>query len=75
MIQAAWERICPWRAQARNPEPMSDAGHRLLTLGGQAWPTESETLHLLVAGTTDSGKSTLIEELLDGIRTHGELMR
>lgn len=71
MMQAAWERFCSWRAQARNPEPMS-GGHRLLTLGGQPWPTELETLHLLAAGTTGAGKSTLIEELLDGIRARGD---
>jgi len=47
-------------------------GHRLLTLGGRPWPVELETLHLLVPGTTGAGKSTLIEELLDGIRERGE---
>jgi hypothetical protein len=72
MMQAPWQRFCSWRAQALNPEPMSDAGHRLLTLGGQLWPVELETLHLLAAGTTGAGKSTLIEELLDGIRARGD---
>lgn len=71
MMEAAWQRFCSWRAQARNPEPMS-GGHRLLTLGGQPWPLELETLHLLIAGTTGAGKSTLIEELLGGIRARGE---
>lgn len=71
MMQAAWERFCSWRAQARNPEPMSGE-HRLLKLGGQTWPPELETLHLLAAGTTGAGKSTLIEELLDGIRARGD---
>ena len=70
-MQAAWQRFCSWRAQARNPEPMS-GGHRLLTLGGHPWPVELETLHLLLAGTTGAGKSTLIEELLDGIGERGE---
>ncbi|MBA3598871.1 MAG: type IV secretion system DNA-binding domain-containing protein [Methylibium sp.] len=46
--------------------------HRLLTLGGCPWPAALETLHLLVAGTTGSGKTTLIEELLDGITARGE---
>lgn len=72
MMQAPWQRFCSWRAQAPNPEPMSDTGHRLLTLGGQLWPVELETLHLLAAGTTGAGKSTLIEELLDGIRARGD---
>lgn len=71
MMQAAWQRFCPWRAQARNPEPKS-GGHRLLTLGAQPWPAALETLHLLIAGTTGAGKSTLIEELLDGIRARGD---
>lgn len=71
MMRTAWERLSSMRAQAQNPEPMS-GGHRLLTLGGHHWPVELETLHLLVAGTTGAGKSTLIEELLDGIRARSE---
>lgn len=43
-----------------------------LTLGGIALPKEAETTHLLLAGTTGSGKTTAIEELLDGIRARGE---
>ncbi len=71
MMRSAWQRFCSWRAQARNSEPMSHR-HRLLTLGGRPWPTALETLHLLVAGTTGAGKSTLIEELLDGVSARGE---
>jgi hypothetical protein len=71
MMRAAWQRFCSMRAQAQNYQPMPER-HRLLTLGGHSWPSEMETLHLLVAGTTGSGKSTLIEELLDGIRERGE---
>ncbi len=43
-----------------------------LTLGGVAVPREAEPLHCLLAGTTGSGKSTAIEELLDGISARGE---
>lgn len=71
MMQGPWERFCSWRAQARNQEPMS-GGNQLLTLGGQPWPPELEILHLLVAGTTGAGKSTLIEELLEGIQARGD---
>lgn len=71
MMQAARERFCSWRAQVRNPELKSGA-RRPLTLGGQPWPVELETLHLLATGTTGAGKSTLIEELLDGIRARGD---
>lgn len=71
MMRAAWERLCSQRPQAHNAELMS-SGHRLLTLGGQSWPTELETLHLLATGTTGAGKSTLIEELLEGIRARGD---
>lgn len=71
MMQTAWQRLCSWRVQTGNPEPIS--GRRgLLTLGGHPWPAELETLHMLLAGTTGAGKSTLIEELLDGIGERGE---
>lgn len=71
MMWSAWQRFCPWRAQAQNTEPKSNR-HRLLTLGGCPWPAALETLHLLVAGTTGSGKTTLIEELLEGVTARGE---
>ena len=71
MMRTAWQRFCSWRAQAQNTDPMSHR-HRLLTLGGRPWPAALETLHLLVAGTTGAGKSTLIEELLDGVIARGE---
>lgn len=45
---------------------------RPLTLGGIALPREAETTHVLLAGTTGSGKTTAIEELLDGIQARGE---
>lgn len=70
MMRGAWQRFCS-RAQAPRATPMPER-HRLITLGGRPWPAELETLHLLVAGTTGSGKSTLIEELLDGITARGE---
>ena len=46
--------------------------HRLLTLGGHALPSLFETLHNLIAGTTGSGKLTLIEEILDVVVERGD---
>jgi hypothetical protein len=43
-----------------------------LTLGGIRIPAELETLHWLFAGTTGTGKTTAIEELLDGIVERSE---
>lgn len=71
MTRTTWARIRSLGTPARNAEHMP-RGYRALTLGGHPWPTELETLHLLVAGTTGAGKSTLIEELLDGVRARGE---
>lgn len=45
---------------------------RPLTLGGIVLPREAETGHMLLAGTTGSGKTTAIEELLDGIQARRE---
>jgi len=58
-------------AQAQRAEPVPQR-HRLLTLGGQPMPAGLEALHTLVAGTTGTGKSTLVSELLDGIVARGD---
>lgn len=71
MMRDVWRRFCSMGAQAHNTELVPER-YRPLTLGGHAWPTQTETLHLLVAGTTGAGKSTLIEELLAGVRARGE---
>ena len=71
MMRAAWQRLCSTRARGKNSETLTN-GHRPLTLGGQPWPVEFEALHLLVTGTTGTGKSTVIDELLEGIRARGE---
>jgi type IV secretory pathway TraG/TraD family ATPase VirD4 len=71
MRRAAWARFCPCRAARQNQEQVP-GGHRLLTLGGHPWPAKLETFHLLLAGTTGTGKSTLIEEALDGIGKRNE---
>src|SRR5689334_3724999 len=71
MMRNALRRFCKTSAQALNRQPIPER-HRLLTLAGHPWPAELETLHLLIPGTTGAGKSTLIEELLDGVRARGE---
>jgi hypothetical protein len=71
MMREALRRFWETSAQALNRQPIPER-HRLLTLGGHSWPAELETLHLLIPGTTGAGKSTLIEELLDGVGARGE---
>ena len=63
-------RLC-WTAKAQTSKPVP-RGHRLLTLGGHPLPAQFETLHTLIAGTTGSGKSTLVEEMLDAIAARGD---
>jgi type IV secretory pathway TraG/TraD family ATPase VirD4 len=42
-----------------------------IMLGEVPWPEELETRHLLIAGTTGAGKSTLIRQILPKIRLRG----
>lgn len=69
-MKTAWIQL-GFSAKAKTANPMPE-GHRLLTLGGHAFPAQLETLHTLIAGTTGSGKSTLIEEMLEGITARSE---
>jgi len=71
MMQAVWNRFLSRPAQTEGPERLAPRP-RVLTLGGRPWPATLETLHLLVAGTTGAGKSTVIEELLEGISAYRE---
>jgi type IV secretory pathway TraG/TraD family ATPase VirD4 len=43
-----------------------------ITLGGHRLPREAETQHVLAVGTTGSGKSTLIEEVIAAARARGD---
>ncbi len=43
-----------------------------ITLGGYALPRHAETSHILVCGTTGTGKSTLIEEIVNRTRSRGD---
>jgi type IV secretory pathway TraG/TraD family ATPase VirD4 len=70
MMRQIWERL----GKRRGAFEVLPSSTRLqqLTLGGHSWPSSLETLHLLLAGTTGSSKSTAIEELLDGIVARGD---
>lgn len=43
-----------------------------ITLGGHALPRNAETQHVLVCGTTGTGKSTLLEEVVECARSRGD---
>ena len=43
-----------------------------LTIGGVSLKREQEPLHLLLVGSTGTGKTTAVAELLDGIATRGD---
>jgi type IV secretory pathway TraG/TraD family ATPase VirD4 len=45
---------------------------RKLTLGGVTLPSENEPLHVLLCGSTGTGKSTAIEEMLESITARGD---
>lgn len=56
----------------RTVRGLLDHGGPTLTIGGVPLSRELETLHWLLAGTTGAGKSTAIEEMLEGIRARGD---
>ena len=58
-----------WRTmmlQFRGPEAAP------FTVAGIPWPKKAETLHTIVSGTTGSGKTVLISDLVEQIRSRGE---
>ena len=58
-----------WRTmmlQLRGPEAAP------YTVAGIPWPKKAETLHTIVSGTTGSGKTVLISDLVEQIRSRGE---
>jgi len=63
-------RTLPWwrwaLLQGRGPEA---APYRI---AGIPWRKEAETLHTIVSGTTGSGKTVLISDLVEQIRERGE---
>lgn len=50
----------------------SEAGKRPLAIGPVPFPHRLESRHLAMVGTTGSGKTTVLRQLLDGIAARGE---
>lgn len=48
------------------------SGARALSIATVPWPETLETRHLAIIGTTGSGKTTALRQLLDGIGARGE---
>lgn len=53
-------------------QPYRPTAVQSVTLGGVPVPRETESVHCLLAGSTGSGKTTAIEELLDGVMARGD---
>ena len=63
-------RVAPLRTRLRRRfEHGSDPPYRI---AGIPWPERAETRHTIVSGTTGSGKTVLIADLVEQIREHGE---
>lgn len=50
----------------------AEAGARPLAIGPIPFPRRLETRHMAMVGTTGSGKTTVLRQLLDGIEARGE---
>ncbi len=50
----------------------SNLKHPPYRIAGVPWPERAETQHTIVSGTTGSGKTVLISDLVDQIRKRGE---
>lgn len=50
----------------------AEANGRSLAIGPVAFPPRLETRHMAMVGTTGSGKTTVLRQLLDGIEARGE---
>lgn len=58
----------PIFSKARVPGPP----HSCITLGGHELPRKVETQHVLACGTTGTGKSTVLEEIIAAARARGD---
>ena len=64
-------RVRPARLRARDRLPGRKA-LRPYAIAGIPWPERTETQHTIVSGTTGSGKTVLISDLVAQIRARGE---
>ena len=61
------------RSEVNRPQRAADAAcSSSVTLAGQRIPLLDETKHFKIIGTTGTGKSTAIQELLDGALSRGD---
>ena len=68
---ALGRRVQP--ASARLAEALFPAARRAsCSIAGVPWPARAETQHTIVSGTTGSGKTVLISDLVAQIRARGE---
>ena len=63
-------RTLPWWRDMLVSLP--PAGDRPYAVAGIPWPGGAETRHTIVSGTTGSGKTVLIADLVEQIRSRGE---
>jgi type IV secretory pathway TraG/TraD family ATPase VirD4 len=61
-----------WRGWSRKPLSGSWSGAQTLGLAGVAMTSADETKHFKIIGTTGTGKSTAITELLNGALSRGD---
>lgn len=66
-------RLAHWKQLARKTAYRDKkARSRQILIGEVPWPADLENRHLLIAGTTGAGKSTLISQILPRLRDRGE---
>ena len=63
-------RVTPLRHRVLDRMGLAAAG--TYAIAGIPWPAEAETRHTIVSGTTGSGKTVLIADLVEQIRAKGE---
>ena len=63
-------RIRPLHQRAA--DPFRKAQNKPYAIAGVPYPERAETRHTIVSGTTGSGKTVLISDLVSQIRAHGE---
>ena len=63
-------RVAPLRHRVLSR--MGLAAPETYAIAGIPWPAEAETRHTIVSGTTGSGKTVLIADLVEQIRARGE---